>query len=131
MTDKELRRLSRADLVEIIYEVRQNEAALQEEVESLKKQLDEKQKKISKAGSLAELSASLNGLFESAQATADQYLQEISDIYEYAQKLKTDTERRAAAVANQALKERTELLRQTEEECRRMKKAAMDDRRKM
>lgn len=77
MAEKKLRRLSRRDLVEIIYEVRKNEAALLEENEALKKQLEERDFKISRAGSLAELSASLNGLFEAAQATADQYLSEI------------------------------------------------------
>lgn len=80
MTDKELRRLGRRDLIEIIYEVRKNEAALQVENEALKKQLADKHRRISKAGNLAELSASLNGLFEAAQATADQYLAEIREV---------------------------------------------------
>lgn len=77
MAEKELRRMCRQDLIEIIYELRKNEERLQLENESLKQQLKVRQTKIEKAGSLAELSASLNGLFESAQATADQYLREI------------------------------------------------------
>ena len=82
MAEKELRRMSRSELIEIIYELRKSEEALQAEIEALEKQLEEKQHKISKAGSLAELSAGLNGLFEAAQATADDYLAEIQTAIE-------------------------------------------------
>ncbi len=95
MAEKELRRMSRSELIEIIYELRKSEEALQAEIEALEKQLEEKQHKISKAGSLAELSAGLNGLFEAAQATADDYLAEIQTARKRAQSLKANAERLA------------------------------------
>ena len=120
MAEKELRRMSRSKLIEIIYELRKSEEALQAEIEALEKQLEEKQHKISKAGSLAELSAGLNGLFEAAQATADDYLAEIQTARKRAQSLKANAER----LARQTLEERQRTLARTEADCRRIREAA-------
>lgn len=125
MADRELRRMSRADLIEIIYELRKNEAALQAENEALRQQLEDRNAKISKAGSLAELSASLNGLFEAAQATADQYLKEIRVARKQAQALRVDS----AKLAQMTLDERERILKQTEQECEQMRAAAAAGRR--
>lgn len=92
MADKKLRRLSRRELIEIIYEVRKREAALEEENEALKQQLADRRLKFSKAGDLAELSASVNGLFEAAQATAAQYLLSLRAAAEEMQTAETDAE---------------------------------------
>ena len=74
MTDKEFRRLSREELVEIIYELQRSESALREENDQLRTKLADRSLKMEKAGSLAEASLALNGVFEAAQAAADQYL---------------------------------------------------------
>lgn len=79
MTDKEFRRLSREELVEIIYELQRSEAALREENDRLKEKLADRSLKLENAGSLAEASLALNGVFEAAQSAADQYLAAIRD----------------------------------------------------
>ena len=71
MTDKEFRRLSREELVEIIYELQRSESALREENDQLRAKLADRSLKMEKAGSLAEASLALNGVFEAAQAAAD------------------------------------------------------------
>jgi cell division septum initiation protein DivIVA len=77
MTDKEFKKLRRSELIEIIYELQKREEALNEEMVGLKAKLGEKELKISESGSLAEATARINGLFEAAQKTADDYIEQI------------------------------------------------------
>ena len=77
MTDKELRKLKRGQLIELLL-------AESEEIDRLRKQLSETEEKlnakeiqIADAGSIAEASLKLNHIFEDAQAAADQYLANI------------------------------------------------------
>ena len=75
MADKEIRRLSRTDLIEIIYKLQNNEKKLNEEIEQLKKELENRNNLIANSGSLAEVLAHLDGLFTAAQKTADDYVE--------------------------------------------------------
>ena len=77
MTEKEMKRLSRADLLEML--IRQST-----ELEDTKKKLAEAEAAlekrdimIDKAGSIAEASLQLNGIFEAAQAACQQYTENI------------------------------------------------------
>ena len=74
MADTQLRHLSRLELIDIIYELQKQNQAAAEEIEQLRKALDEKELRLANAGSIAEAALSLNGVFEAAQAAADQYL---------------------------------------------------------
>ncbi len=77
MTDKQLRRLSRADLVEIICQMKQTEQELREQLEQANAALESREIKIHEAGSIAEAAVSINGVLEAAQAAADDYLAQI------------------------------------------------------
>lgn len=77
MTDKELRRMSRQELVEIIYQQKKVEEALRKRLEAAEKKLNDREIKISNAGSIAEAALALNGVFEAAQKAADDYLRSI------------------------------------------------------
>ncbi|MBO4877198.1 MAG: hypothetical protein J5501_04230 [Ruminococcus sp.] len=77
MTDKEFKRLRRSELIEIIYEYQKREEALNEEIAALKGKLDDRELKIKDSGSIAEAVAKLNGLFETAQKTADDYIEQV------------------------------------------------------
>ena len=78
MISKELKRLSRRELVDIIYQLKKNEQERQEEIESLKTELQDKRIRISTAGSIADAAMSVTSVFSTAQMTADIYLREIS-----------------------------------------------------
>ena len=78
MISKELKRLSRRELVDIIYQLKKNEQDMQEEIESLKTELQDKRICISTAGSIADAAMSVTNVFSTAQMTADIYLREIS-----------------------------------------------------
>lgn len=77
MKEKKLMHMRRADLIEIIYQLQQNEEALRSEVEDLKAQLEDRRIKIERSSSVAEAALSLSGIFEAAQKAADLYLEEI------------------------------------------------------
>lgn len=74
MTDKELKKLTRMDLLELLHEQSKEIDRLQAEVSDLKAKLESKDIIISNAGSIAEAALKLNGIFEDAQAAAEQYL---------------------------------------------------------
>ncbi len=71
---KELKRMKRQELLELFLEVTKENEALKEEVRTLKARLESKEIAISNAGSLAEASLRLSGIFEDAQKAADTYL---------------------------------------------------------
>ena len=73
MPDRELRHMSRTELVEIIFALKQSEDQLKAENAALTAQLQERQLHIENAGSIAQAALELNKVFEAAQAAADEY----------------------------------------------------------
>lgn len=86
MLTKELKKLSRRELVEIIYQMKKNEQRMQEEIAALQDALNDKRLQISEAGSIADAAAALTDLFSAAQTTADLYLSEIARMKEDAKR---------------------------------------------
>ena len=80
MIGKELKRLNRRELVDIIYQLKKNEQQLQDELAALRNELEEKQVRMSMAGSIAEASMAVTNVFEVAQRTADLYLDAIASM---------------------------------------------------
>lgn len=74
MTDKELKRLGRAELIDIIYELQIQREQQETELQTLRRQLDDKLLQIEQSGSIAEAAIRVNQVIEAAQAAADQYL---------------------------------------------------------
>lgn len=86
MISKDLKKLSRRELMDIIYQMKKNEQQMQEEIASLQEALQEKRIRLSTAGSIAEAAASITNVFSAAQMTANLYLQEISCMKEETEK---------------------------------------------
>ena len=86
MFHKELKKLSRRELVDIIYQLKKNDLEKQEKIDALEQALQEKRIRISLAGSIAEAATDLTQIFAKAQETADIYLQEIAAMKEDTQK---------------------------------------------
>ena len=86
MTDKEFKRLSRAQLIDIIYQLQVKQDALTAENEKLSKALEDKRIRFGKVGNIAEAALAVNHVMESAQAAAEQYLEEIRTMQEETQK---------------------------------------------
>ena len=80
MTEKELKRLSRAELLELLLEQVEENEALRAEIANLKGQLEDRAIKIENAGSIAEAALRLNGVFEAAEAAAKQYVDSLKEL---------------------------------------------------
>lgn len=80
MTDKNLKKLSRAQLLEILVQQAERIDELEEELDRTKEELESRRIKLEKAGSIAEAALSISGVFEDAQRAADIYLRNIMDI---------------------------------------------------
>ena len=86
MTDKELRRLGRKELLEMLIEQGKENERLRAELEEEKAKEKFNTDKIEKAGSLAEAWVSVSGAIEAADIAAAKYLADIKRLYEEAQK---------------------------------------------
>lgn len=73
MAEKDIKKLGRSELIEIIYQLKKSEQELQTQVETLQSQLLDRKLKVEKAGSIAEAALLLSDVFSSAQAAADTY----------------------------------------------------------
>ena len=75
MREKDLRRLSRADLLEMLIDQSKEMQKLQERLEQAESELKKREIAIQNAGSIAEASLMLNGVFEAAQAACREYVE--------------------------------------------------------
>ena len=80
MTDKEFKRLTRAQLIDIIYQFQLQLDKLTEEKQELEQKLADKRLRLSNAGNIADAALAMNDCFRSAQNAAEQYLNEIKAI---------------------------------------------------
>ena len=116
MTDKELKRLSRSELLEmLIAQMKENEA-LQSRLELAEAQLNDRQIAVEKAGTLAEASLSLNGVFEAAEAAAQQYLENIERMSGQQETICRDMQAEAEAKAAEIVREAQEYSKKTHAE---------------
>ena len=77
MTEKELRRLSRRELLEMLITRTMENERLTEELQQARKELSDRKIIQEHAGSMAEAALQLNGVFEAADRAAKQYLENI------------------------------------------------------
>ena len=82
MTDKELRRLNRRELLEMLIEQGKKIDQLQAQLDEANEKLESRRIQLASAGSIAEAALKLNHIFEDAQAAADQYLENLGIGYE-------------------------------------------------
>lgn len=74
LTEKELRKLNRYQLLELLIAQTERADQLQAKLEATEQELSDQKLKISSLGSIAEASLQLNGVFQSAQNAADMYI---------------------------------------------------------
>lgn len=103
MAEKDIRKLRRGELIEILYQLKKSEQELQLQVEALHKQLVDRSMKIENAGSIAEASLLLSDVFSSAQAAADTYVAEVKRRY-------ADTEAECTRMIQEAKKTAEEIV---------------------
>jgi len=80
VTEKDLKKLSRKQLLELLLEQTRRADMLEKQLKAAEARLKERIILESEAGSIAEAALKLNGVLEAAQAAADQYLESIKYI---------------------------------------------------
>ena len=80
MTDRQLKKLSRAELLELLLEQMDRCARLEQELEQAKRELQDRQIRINNAGSIAQVALALNGVFEAADRAAKEYLENVKKL---------------------------------------------------
>ena len=117
MTDKEFKRLSRAQLIDIIYQLQLQVDKLSEQKQKLEVALADKQLRISSVGSIADAALEINDCFRSAQRAAEQYLNEI-------EKLRDAAEADRRRILAKARKEALQLVAEAKTEAQQRVSAA-------
>lgn len=106
MTQQELKKLSRTDLLELLLEERRENEMLRVKLKATCKKLDDRTIQLEKAGSIAEASLQLNGVFESAEAAAAQYLENIQRLSgeeeAVCQRMEAEARKKAEAICAEA-----------------------------
>lgn len=77
MTDKELRRLSRRELLEMLIAETEENTRLRSELEQTREKLADRRILLEKSGSMAEAALGLNGVLEAVDKAALQYLENV------------------------------------------------------
>ena len=77
MTSKELKRLSRRELLEMLIEQMKENQQLRSRLEQAEAELENRELVSLRAGSMAEAAMRLNGVFEAADKAARQYLENV------------------------------------------------------
>ena len=121
MTEKELRKLNRAELLELLLELSRENETLQAQLKQAETALADRRLQMEEAGSIAEAALRLSGIFEAAQEAADQYLSSVSERCaqqeEICIRMETETKRKCDEMVEQA---RMDSLRYWDEISRRM-----------
>ena len=110
MTERELRRLSRRELLELLIEATRERAELEEKYEKALEALRERRIAVSNAGSIAEAALQLNGVFEAAEAACAQYQENLRALSE-------EGAARGAEIEREARQKADALLAETEARC--------------
>ena len=77
MTDKEFKRLSRVQLIDIIYQLQMKQEKLADENKRLSRALADKRLRVTNAGNIAEAALEIHNVMQAAQDAAAHYLEEI------------------------------------------------------
>ena len=113
MTDKEFKRLNRAQLIDIIYQFQMKVDTLTEQNQELERELADKRLRLNNAGNIADAALEINDCFRSAQNAAEQYLNEIKAIRE-------ETEAQRHRILSETQEQRERILSETQEERQRI-----------
>lgn len=113
MMEKDLKKLSRIELLEMLIAQTEENQQLAQQVEALKQQLEDRRIRIEESGSIAEASLKLNGIFEAAQKAADDYLENL--------RINSAKQENLVERAEDLAREKvTQMIAEADERCRKM-----------
>ena len=107
MTEKELKKLNRYQLLEMLIIQTERADALQKELDQVQEKLDSRDVQMTVVGSIAEASMQLSGVFEAAQNAADIYMNAVK---ERAAAIEAEAEQKAQAIVEEAKRKACRIL---------------------
>ena len=130
---KELRRLKRKDLLELLLEQsKENEdqrlllAVQKKKILHLEERLMDKHIDIAEAGTMAEAALKLNGVFEAAQAAAQQYLDNLKSTDDRCAAMEAETKERCDALREETARKCAQAEADTKTKCELREKEAKE-----
>ncbi len=126
MTDKEFKRLSRPQLLDIIYQLQLKQEELKNENEKLTQALDDKRLRIGKVGNIAEAALEIHNVLQTAQNAAEHYMAELQSrgnseyervmrlAEEEAEGIIAEARKRASEIVAEANRQASEILAKVE-----------------
>lgn len=119
MTDRELKKLHRRDLLELLIQQAEENEKLQSRVDLLSAQLQSRNINLSKAGSIAEAVVQVNEVFQRADKIAEEYLENVRLLCER-------QEETCARMERECQEKCDAMLEEAEKQCAAKKKEAED-----
>ena len=114
MTDKELRQLSRRDLLEMLIESEKENERLRSELEAAQSELQNRDIIVTDSGSLAEASLRLNGIFQAADDAVNQYIENVKKQYGGDYDAVSEAEAKAAEILKNAEEEKARKMQEAD-----------------
>lgn len=119
MIERDLKKMSRTELLELLLEQSRQLEAAQQELEQTRQEQEIRRLELTDAGSIAEAALRINGVFEAAQAAADQYLENIRRFEDEREALCSKAQEEGQQAAERILRETEQTCKTMEEETRR------------
>lgn len=120
MTDNELKKLGRSDLLQMLVEQGRELQQVKQRCAALEAQLADREIKIDSAGSIAEAALQLNGVFEAAQAACRQYTENIANLSSRQEavcaKMEAESSMKAAGIIAEAEAKSAQMLKDAKEQ---------------
>lgn len=123
----QLRKMKRVNLLEILLEVTKENERLRVRNRKLAKRLASKEVVVSEAGSIAEASLKISGIFHVAQSAAEGYLASLKKAEENSDQLVSRAEEEAVQIMTQAEADSQQLRKQAEADSQKLRKQAKQD----
>ena len=120
MIEKDLRKLKRAELLEMLIAQGKEMQQLRAQMDEMQQNLNDREICLDKAGTIAEASLQLNGVFEAAQSAAQQYLENVQRMSDRQEQICADMERRTEEKC-------ASMEQETKEKCEAMSREAQKD----
>ncbi len=113
MTDRELKKLSRADLLQLLLDERRENERLQQKLKEADEKLNERMLALEEAGSIAQAVMQLNGVFKAAESAASQYVENV-------QRLSTEKEAKCWQMEIEAKERASAIIAEAEDYSRKV-----------
>ena len=121
MTDKELRKLNRTELLQMLLEQSRETERLRELLEQAEEKLRCREIELQEAGNIAQASLQVNGVFDSAQKAAEEYLENVRQLSgrqkEICTQMEEESRERAGKMIEDAQRQCREMIAAAQAEC--------------